>query len=69
MIRRYFPKKTNWALISQEQLDKIITKINTRPMKCLGYRTPEVSTPMVKCRNSPTRTCRFLSKNKGLCFR
>jgi IS30 family transposase len=41
MIRRYFPKKTNWALISQEQLDKIITKINTRPMKCLGYRTPE----------------------------
>jgi transposase, IS30 family len=41
MIRRYFPKKTNWALISQEQLDKIVIKINTRPMKCLGYRTPE----------------------------
>ena len=24
-----------------------------------------VSAPMVNCRNSPTRTCRFLSKNKG----
>jgi D-alanyl-lipoteichoic acid acyltransferase DltB (MBOAT superfamily) len=24
-----------------------------------------VSSPMINCRNSPTRTCRFLSKNKG----
>lgn len=41
MIRRYFPKKTNWALITQKQLDKVVKKINTRPMKCLGFKTPE----------------------------
>jgi IS30 family transposase len=41
MIRRYFPKKTDWALITQRQLDKVVKKINTRPMKCLGFKTPE----------------------------
>ncbi len=41
MIRRYFPKKTNWSLITQKQLDKVVKKINTRPMKCLGFKTPE----------------------------
>jgi IS30 family transposase len=41
MIRRYFPKKTDWSLITQKQLDKVIKKINTRPMKCLGFKTPE----------------------------
>jgi len=41
MIRRFFPKKTNWALISQDKLDKVVKKINTRPMKCLGFKTPE----------------------------
>jgi len=25
-----------------------------------------MSSPMINCRNSPTRTCRFLSRNKGL---
>jgi IS30 family transposase len=40
IIRRYFPKKTNWALISQWQLNRIVKKINLRPMKCLGFKTP-----------------------------
>lgn len=40
IIRRYFPKKTNWALITQWELNRIIKKINARPMKCLGYKTP-----------------------------
>ena len=41
MIRRYFPKKTDWSLITQKQLDKVVRKINNRPMKCLGFKTPE----------------------------
>lgn len=41
MIRRYFPKKTDWSLITQRQIDKVVKKINTRPMKCLGFKTPE----------------------------
>jgi IS30 family transposase len=40
IIRRFFPKKTNWALISQVELNKVISVINSRPMKCLGYKTP-----------------------------
>jgi transposase, IS30 family len=41
MIRRYFPKKTDWSLITQRQIDKVVKKTNTRPMKCLGFKTPE----------------------------
>lgn len=41
MIRRYFPKKTDWSLITQRQLDKVVKKINIRPMKLLGFKTPE----------------------------
>lgn len=37
MIRRYIPKKTNLAKISQEYLDEIILKINNKPRKILGY--------------------------------
>lgn len=41
IIRRVFPKKTDWGLISQEELDIVVKQINTRPMKCLGFKTPE----------------------------
>ena len=40
IIRRYFPKKTDWNLISQVELDTIVLKINNRPLKCLGYQSP-----------------------------
>jgi IS30 family transposase len=40
IIRQYFPKKTNWALIPQNKLDSIAHKINSRPMKCLGFKSP-----------------------------
>lgn len=40
ILRRYFPKKHNWDLTSQEELDKVICKINSMPMKCLAFRTP-----------------------------
>jgi len=39
MIRRYIPKKTNLAKISQEYLNEIILKINNKPRKVLGYRS------------------------------
>lgn len=40
LIRRFFPKKTDLANISQEQLDSIESFLNHRPRKCLGYQTP-----------------------------
>ena len=40
LLRQYFPKKTNLRDISQEQVDDAVYKLNHRPRKCLGYRTP-----------------------------
>jgi IS30 family transposase len=40
LLRQYLPKGTNLATFSQADLDAIATKLNTRPRKCLGFRTP-----------------------------
>lgn len=40
LIRRYLPKKTDFALISQEILDRFAYDLNTKPRKCLGYKSP-----------------------------
>ena len=41
LIRRFYPKKTDWALLSQADLDIVEFKLNTRPKKCLGFMTPQ----------------------------
>lgn len=41
LLRQDLPRKTNISKIKQEQIDKITSIYNRRPMKCLGYRTPE----------------------------
>lgn len=40
VIRRYLPRKTDLSTWTQEELDEIAEDINTTPMKCLDYRTP-----------------------------
>jgi IS30 family transposase len=40
IIRRFFPKKTDWKKVTQWDLNKVSRFINNRPMKCLGYKTP-----------------------------
>ena len=40
ILRQFLPKKTNFDLISQHQLDIIQNKINNRPMKVLKWNTP-----------------------------
>jgi IS30 family transposase len=40
LIRRYFPKGSNFLNITQKQLDKVIRLLNHRPRKCLNYQTP-----------------------------
>lgn len=40
LIRRYFPKKTNFLALTQKQLDKVVHLLNHRPRKCLNYQTP-----------------------------
>lgn len=41
LIRQYLPKRTSLAHIGQAELDVIARKLNTRPRKRLGYKTPE----------------------------
>jgi IS30 family transposase len=39
MIRRYFPKGTNFREVSQKAVDRVISIINNKPRKILGYKT------------------------------
>jgi IS30 family transposase len=41
LIRQYLPKRTSMAKTTQTDLDAIATKLNSRPRKRLGYKTPE----------------------------
>ena len=40
LIRRTYPKKTDWNLISQSDLDTIQFTLNHRPKKCLNFLSP-----------------------------
>jgi IS30 family transposase len=40
IVRRFYPKKTNWKNVSQWDLNKVVRFINNRPMKCLNFKTP-----------------------------
>jgi len=41
LIRQYLPKRTSLAHVTQADCDAIAQRLNTRPRKRLGYRTPE----------------------------
>jgi transposase, IS30 family len=40
MVRRYFPKGTDFSRVTNAEIERVESMINNRPMKCLGYRTP-----------------------------
>lgn len=41
LIRHYFPKGTDFATIPDERIKEVEKKLNTRPRKRLGYKTPQ----------------------------
>jgi hypothetical protein len=41
LIRQYLPKRTSMASITQRDCTQIARKLNRRPRKRLGFRTPE----------------------------
>lgn len=44
LVRQYFPKKYDFTKITDQELQDVEDKLNNRPRKTLGYRTPnEVS--------------------------
>jgi IS30 family transposase len=40
LVRQYFPKKSNFSKISDRQIKKAEERLNNRPRKTLGYKTP-----------------------------
>ena len=40
LVRRFFPKRTDFATISKNQLQSVERWLNHRPRKCLGFKTP-----------------------------
>ena len=48
VIRRFFPKKTNFDIIADDDIRRVEDHINNRPMKCLNFKTPaQVFTSLV----------------------
>jgi IS30 family transposase len=41
LLRFYFPKGTSFKRLSEAALTKAVDRLNNRPRKCLGYRTPQ----------------------------
>lgn len=40
LVRRFFPKKTDFAKISKNKIKSVEHWLNHRPRKCLGFKTP-----------------------------
>ncbi|MFZ5775353.1 MAG: transposase, partial [Thermodesulfobacteriota bacterium] len=40
LIRQYFPKKRDFTTITQQEIDRVMERLNNRPRKRLGYQTP-----------------------------
>ena len=39
LVRQYFPKDTDFASVSDEEVDLVIQKLNMRPRKSLDFKT------------------------------
>ena len=40
LVRRFFPKRTDFATISKNRIHSVERWLNHRPRKCLGFQTP-----------------------------
>lgn len=40
LLRQYFPRGTSFRSITEKAVQRAAKRLNTRPRKCLGYRTP-----------------------------
>lgn len=41
LLRQFFPKRTSFAEVTQQDVDEIALLLNRRPRKSLGWRSPE----------------------------
>ena len=40
LVRQYFPKSHDFSRITDEELRRVMDRLNNRPRKCLGMKTP-----------------------------
>ncbi len=40
LVRQYYPKKSDFSVITEEELKEVENKLNNRPRKRFGYKTP-----------------------------
>ncbi len=40
LVRQYFPKKSDFSKIADRQVNRVVERLNRRPRKTLGYKTP-----------------------------
>ena len=40
LIRQYFPKKTNFDTVSDDEIKRVEQQLNTRPRKRFGFKSP-----------------------------
>jgi len=40
LIRQYFPKHRDLRTVTEVEIQNAMDRLNNRPRKCLGYRTP-----------------------------
>jgi len=40
LLRQYFPKRTDFRNVTEEDLAFVVKKLNHRPRKCLGCQSP-----------------------------
>ncbi|WP_020675961.1 IS30 family transposase [Geopsychrobacter electrodiphilus] len=40
LIRQFFPKGKDLAEVTDEEIQRVMNKLNNRPRKCLGFKTP-----------------------------
>ena len=40
LVRQYFPKKHDFTSITEKAITMVMNKLNNRPRKCLGFKTP-----------------------------
>ncbi|MFA6700828.1 MAG: IS30 family transposase, partial [Thiomicrospira sp.] len=40
LIRQYFPKGTTFEQVTDEEIQRVEDKLNTRPRKRLGFKSP-----------------------------
>jgi IS30 family transposase len=40
LVRQYFPKKSDFSKINDKRISTVVERLNNRPRKTLGYKTP-----------------------------